>query len=109
MTKPQGMTHDQCPLVIPWRLVIVHWSFISRVGPYLSHPPWQNDRMKNMFARLVLREKCRVIATFGQAQLIATSGGGFELRGGTVSDRLAAREWISFFLHEAAPRLVPGT
>jgi len=73
----------------------------------LSNPLWQTARMKNLFIRVLLREKCRVIATFGQAQLVAASKGRLELRGGSPADRLAAREWISLFMHEAAPRLVP--
>lgn len=73
----------------------------------MSNPLCQNGPMKNILHRL-LRQECRVIATFGQAQLVSTPEGRLELRGGTADDRLAAREWISLFMHEAAPRLVPA-
>jgi hypothetical protein len=46
-----------------------------------------------------------MIARFGQAVLIQNSRGTFELRGGGRSDQLAAREWISLFMHEAVPRV----
>ncbi len=44
-----------------------------------------------------LRDRVEVIATFGQAQLVRTLDLKYELRGGTKEDRIAAREWISFF------------
>jgi hypothetical protein len=43
----------------------------------------------------------KVIAQFGNAQLIKTQDGKWELRGGSTSDHTAAKEWISLFLHEA--------
>ena len=42
-----------------------------------------------------------VIAQFGGASLIRQRDGQWQLRGGSREDRLAAREWISLFLHEA--------
>lgn len=45
------------------------------------------------------------LATFGSARLVKRRNGKIELRGGSVPDRAAAREWISLFLHEA---IVPG-
>jgi hypothetical protein len=47
-----------------------------------------------------------VVALFGDAQLIKTLDCKFELHGGSREDRLAAREWISLFLHEAVVREV---
>ncbi len=44
----------------------------------------------------------KVIAGFGQAKLVKGPGGKYELRGGLREDRMAAREWISMFWHEAA-------
>ena len=55
--------------------------------------------MKTMFNNKSLTEK--VIANFGQAQLIRHFNGRFELRGGNRHDHGEAREWISMFLHEA--------
>jgi len=53
-------------------------------------------------------DNSRLIAMFGQARLVATAGGQIELRGGTRADQAEAREWISLFMHEAAPRIVPA-
>jgi len=61
-------------------------------------------RMKNLFNNKTLTE--RVVAIFGQAQLIKHFNGLFEIRGGTRHDHREAREWISMFLHEAI--LAPG-
>ncbi len=46
------------------------------------------------------------IAGFGEARLVKTLDCKFELRGGSHEDRLAAREWISLFLHEAVVKEV---
>ncbi len=45
----------------------------------------------------------RVLACFGGAQLIKSLDGRLELRGGSSQDRLAAKEWMSLFCHEALP------
>jgi len=47
-----------------------------------------------------------IIAYFGQARLVKRLDTKFELRGGSVEDHTAAKEWISLFLHEAV--LVPA-
>ncbi len=50
-----------------------------------------------------------IIRTFGTAELLRHTSGDWELRGGTRTDRLEAREWISLFCHEAVlPRDQPG-
>lgn len=49
-----------------------------------------------------------VIARFGRAKLLSRADGRVELRGGTTSDHTEAREWISLFMHDAVPRVVPG-
>ena len=41
-----------------------------------------------------------VIAYFGKARLIRRLDCKFELRGGSVEDHSAAKEWISLFMHE---------
>jgi hypothetical protein len=41
------------------------------------------------------------LATFGKARLIQKPTGKIELIGGTAADRIAAKEWVSLFLHEA--------
>ena len=48
-----------------------------------------------------------VLAVFGDARLVKLVCGRLELRGGTPNDRVAAKEWISLFMHEAVPRVVP--
>ena len=53
------------------------------------------------------RNDGEVIATFGRAQLIKTLDCKFQLIGGSHSDRLSAREWVSLFMHEAVVRERP--
>ena len=45
-----------------------------------------------------------LLATFGRGRLVQTAGGRYELRGGTLSDLLEAREWASLFMPEAIVR-----
>jgi hypothetical protein len=73
----------------------------------MSNRGWQDARMKNLFQRLLVKNDARLIATFGQARLVATPKGRVELRGGSHEDIVAAREWISLFMHEAVPVRVP--
>jgi hypothetical protein len=47
------------------------------------------------------KDQAKVIAGFGQAQLVKYADGSHDLRGGSREDRIAAREWISMFWHEA--------
>lgn len=49
-----------------------------------------------------------LVARFGRAKLLSRADGRVELRGGTDSDRTEAREWISLFMHDAVPRIVPA-
>jgi hypothetical protein len=49
----------------------------------------------------------RVIARFGQASLIRQPNGRWHLQGGSRDDHVMAREWISFFMHEAVLSPVP--
>ncbi len=53
------------------------------------------------------KDEGRVIATFGQASLVKTLDGKFELRGGSKSDRTSAYEWISLFMHHVVVRELP--
>lgn len=43
----------------------------------------------------------KTLAKFGKARLIQKPTGKIELIGGTAADRIAAKEWVSLFLHEA--------
>ena len=43
----------------------------------------------------------KLIAAFGQARLVQTGIGKYELHGGSTDDRRQAHEWISLFMHEA--------
>ncbi|HEY9171566.1 MAG TPA: hypothetical protein VI136_04700 [Verrucomicrobiae bacterium] len=46
-------------------------------------------------------QRGKLIACWGEAELVRHLDGRYELRGGTPEDRQAAREWVSLFLHEA--------
>ena len=48
------------------------------------------------------RHEGETLAVFGDARLVKYLDGKIELRGGSLDDRRAAREWCSMFLHEAA-------
>jgi hypothetical protein len=50
----------------------------------------------------------KLVACFGRAKLLSRADGRVELRGGTAADRTEAKEWISLFMHDAVPRIVPG-
>ncbi len=67
-------------------------------------------RMRSVFTSIMGGDK--FIAFFGQARLVKTASGGYELRGGTTDDHSAAREWISLFMHDAVlsqePQLHPS-
>jgi hypothetical protein len=67
----------------------------------MSRLPRQTSRMKI----LPQINSWTVVTTFGSAQLIVDQNGRMELRGGSNLDRVAAREWISLFMHEAVPRV----
>lgn len=58
-------------------------------------------KLKLLFNQAVHR-KGKIVVSFGNAHLLRKGGGGFELRGGSRAERQAAREWVSFFQHEAA-------
>jgi len=64
-------------------------------------------RFKNFFPVLG-KDEGEFIAGFGHAKLIKTFDCKYELRGGSHEDRLAAREWISLFFHEAVIKEVRG-
>lgn len=53
-------------------------------------------------------ERTEQVARFGSAELVRLDGQRFELRGGDLKDRTAAKEWIALFLHEAVPVWRPG-
>jgi hypothetical protein len=56
-------------------------------------------KIKHFFPNLM--SEGEVIAHFGSAKLVKRLDCRFELRGGSAEDHLAAREWISLFMHEA--------
>lgn len=49
-----------------------------------------------------------LVARFGRAKLLSRADGRVELRGGSNADRTEAKEWISLFMHDAVPRIVPA-
>ena len=49
-----------------------------------------------------------LVARFGRAKLLSRADGRVELRGGTDADRTEAKEWISLFMHDAVPQIVPA-
>jgi hypothetical protein len=55
-------------------------------------------KITRMFSGLL--NEGEVIAYFGQARLVKRLDSKFELRGGSVEDRSAAKEWLSLFMHE---------
>jgi len=52
-------------------------------------------KLRNLFFNRV-----KVIARFGDAILIKTRDGKWELHGGSKSDHTDVKEWISLFRHE---------
>lgn len=63
--------------------------------------------MKTMTIHLQRTDRFNLIARFGGAKLITKPDGRMELRGGSRADLTEAKEWISLFMHEAVPRIVP--
>lgn len=45
------------------------------------------------------RNEGELVAGFGNAKLVKTLEGKYELRGGSQADRQAARKWIAMFFH----------
>jgi len=58
-------------------------------------------RRKNLLEQL-RPSQARVIISFGRADLLRNRDGRYELRGGSRAERQAVREWVSYFLHNAA-------
>jgi hypothetical protein len=48
-----------------------------------------------------LTDSGELIAFFGDAKLVKTNDCRYELHGGSNEDRIAAKEWVSMFMHEA--------
>lgn len=65
-----------------------------------------NMTFRNVFPSS--RPEPEVIAIFGQAKLVRTLEGIYELRGGSADDRAEAKEWISIFMHEVAFKTNPA-
>jgi hypothetical protein len=51
--------------------------------------------------------RVRIVATFGDAQLVRHNNARYELRGGSPAEHADAIEWVSLFLHEAAVSFPP--
>jgi hypothetical protein len=49
----------------------------------------------------LFRDEGELVASWGEARLIKYLDGKLVLKGGSREDRIAAREWISLFWHEA--------
>ena len=45
------------------------------------------------------------VARFGSARLVKTRDGQHVVRGGSKSESLEAREWVSIFMHEVVIRM----
>jgi hypothetical protein len=71
------------------------------VGRRMSESTRQTSGMKI----LPSMNSWTVVATFGSAQIVVKQNDSMELRGGTNSDQISAREWISLFMHEAVLRI----
>ena len=83
---------------------VIRASDLFLATPVFVLPPladWARMKLKSLFNRM-RRSEAKVIVSFGEAHLLRNREGGFELRGGSRSERQAAREWVSFFKHDAA-------
>ena len=70
--------------------------------PHKRPTPWRSVAgIRFKYADWIRRDTDEVVAVFGQANLIKGLDGKAELRGGTAQDRVAAKEWIALFGHEA--------
>jgi hypothetical protein len=69
--------------------------------PFLSDHLRQTARMKLILRNWFKTSDHKTLAKFGEARLIQKPTGKIELIGGTAADRIAAKEWVSLFLHEA--------
>lgn len=82
----------------------LHTPVFLLAPPVFVLPPQANCgrmKLKSLFSRFRNNEG-KVVVSFGDAHLLRKCDGRFELRGGSRSERQAAREWVSFFKHEAA-------
>lgn len=70
-----------------------HWRRADPRPNTGKHERWGSPRR--------IGHKGKVVASFGDADLIRHVGGRWELRGGSPADHAAAREWSSHFQHEA--------
>ena len=61
----------------------------------------QTARMKLILRNWFKASDDKTVAKFGTARLIQKPTGKIELIGGTATERIAAKEWVSLFLHEA--------
>ncbi|HZM02454.1 MAG TPA: hypothetical protein VFC44_05485 [Candidatus Saccharimonadales bacterium] len=64
--------------------------------------------MKNRHASSPPENELRVVACFGEANLVTSGGADYELRNASAEDCTAAKEWVSIFMHEAVIVLKGG-
>lgn len=69
--------------------------------PFLSNHLRQTARMKLILRNWFKTSDDKMVAKFGAARLVQKPTGKIELIGGTAADRIAAKGWVSLFLHEA--------
>gem|GEM_PF-2106182 len=77
-------------------------------GRPLSKGPGHTARMKNRHASSPPENELRVVACFGEANLVTSGGADYELRNASAEDCTAAKEWVSIFMHEAVIVLKGG-
>jgi hypothetical protein len=63
--------------------------------------------MKNRHSSTKSKTERRVVASFGRANLVRTTGCNYELRGASDDELTAAKEWVSMFMHEAVLSAAP--
>ncbi|GEM_PF-6533180 len=61
-------------------------------------------KLRHLVESEPLKHNETIVTRFGNAALIKQRRGGWLLRGGSRSDRIEAREWISLFMHEVVVR-----
>jgi len=61
----------------------------------------QEDAMRIRDFFPLFKDEGEIIASWGQAKPVRRPDGRLEPEGGSPDDRVAAREWMSLFCHEA--------
>jgi len=77
-------------------------------GRPLSKGGGHTARMKNRHTSSPAENELRVVACFGEADLVTSGGADYELHNASADDCTAAKEWVSMFMHEAVIVLKGG-